>query len=93
MDLASDPAAVAIVSSNHRLSLGDLQSDTFGLRRLVPRGGSVAIATDDPAVIAAAIVGLDGWAATVYLPGTGEPSSHPPEQTVVIDGDQLSDRP
>ncbi len=90
MDLAGDPAAAAIISSNHRLSLGDLQSDTFGLRRRVPRGGSVAVATDDPAVIAAAIVALDGWAATVYLPGSGEPSSHLPAHTLVIDGDQLA---
>ena len=39
----------------------------FGFRGQVPLGGRTALSTDDAAVVAAALVALDGWAAEVRL--------------------------
>lgn len=44
-----------------------LRSDELGLRGVVPEGGVVALRTDDPAVVIAAIVALDGHASAVHL--------------------------
>lgn len=65
------PAGVAVESDTHRLSHDDLRTDALGLRAQVERGGVLHLRTDDAAVIAAAVVALDGWAGEVHLVPAG----------------------
>lgn len=60
----------------------DLAADTYDLRSQVQAGGKAALSTDDAAVVAAALVVLDGWASEVRLipPGV-EPGFLPDDLT------------
>ncbi len=57
----------AVRSAALRLPLDGLAGDPIGLRRCVAHGTAVALRTDDAAVVAAALVALDGHAAAVHL--------------------------
>jgi acyl-coenzyme A synthetase/AMP-(fatty) acid ligase len=61
------PAGVAVESDTHRLSHDDLRNDALELRSQVERGGVFHLRTDDAAVVAAAVLALDGWAGEVHL--------------------------
>lgn len=61
------PRGVAIDSAAHRLTYADLDADALGLRGQVDRGGVLPLRTDDAAVVAAALITLDGWARAVHL--------------------------
>jgi acyl-coenzyme A synthetase/AMP-(fatty) acid ligase len=79
----------AVESSAHRLSHDDLRADALDLRSRVDRGGILHLRTDDAAVIAAAVVSLDGWAAEVHLVPSGlELDAQASEE--VDDGDVLT---
>ena len=65
----ADPVrgGVAIESAGHVLTHEELRSDCLALRAQVEFGGSAALCTEDAAVVAAALVALDGWAGEVRL--------------------------
>ena len=58
---------IAVRSEGHQVTFDELNTDVFGFRGQVPLGGRTALSTDDAAVVAAALVALDGWAAEVRL--------------------------
>jgi acyl-coenzyme A synthetase/AMP-(fatty) acid ligase len=58
---------VAVVASGGAMSWSALESDALGLRGQLRPGGSAVLRSDDAAVVAAAIVSLDGYAAEVHL--------------------------
>lgn len=76
IDVPSATEAV-IRSAGYELSVADLSVDRLGLRGQVPQGGVAAVRTDDAAVVAAALVALDGWAREVRLvpPGDAPPEA------------------
>lgn len=57
----------AISSRSWTVDHDTLRRDPFGLRSRVARDAEVALLTTDAALVAAALVALDGWAATVHL--------------------------
>jgi acyl-coenzyme A synthetase/AMP-(fatty) acid ligase len=67
----SPPPGAAVESASHRLTSADLAADALDLRSQVERGGVLRLRTDDAAVIAAAVVALDGWAGEVHLVPSG----------------------
>jgi acyl-coenzyme A synthetase/AMP-(fatty) acid ligase len=81
-------AAAAVESAGHRLSHDDLRADALDLRSRVDRGGILHLRTDDAAVIAAAVVTLDGWAGEVHLVPAGLELD--PPAAVEPDGDVLT---
>jgi acyl-coenzyme A synthetase/AMP-(fatty) acid ligase len=57
----------AVAAGDRRLTHEELRADVLGLRAQLERGGVARLRTDDAAVVAAAIVALDGWAREVHL--------------------------
>jgi len=65
--------------------------DWFGLRKSAKPGASLALQTDRPEVVAAALVGLQGWANEVHLLPPGmDPAALPPG---VIQVEPIADEP
>lgn len=62
-----DPAKLGILSISGFSDYSSLFKDGFELRKIVPFAAIVSIRSDDPAVIAAALMNLDGHAAVVHL--------------------------
>jgi acyl-CoA synthetase (AMP-forming)/AMP-acid ligase II len=62
-----DLEKIGIVSISGFMNYASLFEDGFELRKVVPFAGVVSIRSDDPVVIAAALVNLEGHAATVHL--------------------------
>jgi acyl-coenzyme A synthetase/AMP-(fatty) acid ligase len=87
----STHVGAAVESSAHQLSHDDLRADALDLRSRVDRGGILHLRTDDAAVIAAAIVSLDGWAGEVHLVPSGL-ELDAQASVAVDDGDGLTTR-
>jgi acyl-coenzyme A synthetase/AMP-(fatty) acid ligase len=86
-----DPERIVLFAASPRtLSRGDLERDVLRLRTVVPRGGTAVVTARHSAIVLAALVALDGWAARVELRGSLEGAL--PEGSTVLD-DSLATSP
>lgn len=81
------PPGAAVESASHRLTSDDLAADALDFRSQVERGGVLRLRSDDAAVIAAAVVALDGWAGEVHLVPSGLDVDVPESSTVSGDAE------
>jgi acyl-coenzyme A synthetase/AMP-(fatty) acid ligase len=64
---SSSLVGVAVVAGGRQATYEALGADALGLRVQLAHGGVARLRTDDAAIVAAAIVALEGWAREVHL--------------------------
>ncbi|MEV0134019.1 AMP-binding protein [Dactylosporangium sp. NPDC050688] len=77
--------AAVICAPDQVIDRSFLERDGFGLRQIVPPGGTVVVASRGALPVAAVFAALDGWAARVDLVGPEGLGSAPDSAVVLVD--------